>query len=97
MPARYRLSRTAEADLFAIHVSGVRDFGSRQADDYLAELFSVFELIAESPEMARLRTELRRPVRVHPHRSHMITYVEDADGVLILRVLPARYDWQNDL
>lgn len=47
--------------------------------------------------MARLRTEFSPPARLHVYQSHVVTSVEDGDGILILRVLSGRQDWQQIL
>ena len=45
--------------------------------------------------MARERPELVPPARVHPCGPHIILYVVDAAGVLIVRVRHAREDWME--
>jgi len=51
------------------------------------------DLLAANPLMGRLRTELRRPVRLHRFRSHVIVYLDENTGILVLRVLHGRQDW----
>ena len=45
----------------------------------------------------RERPELSPPVRVHFHKAHVIAYLVQSDGILIVRVLDARQDWVTDL
>ncbi|MFN3364093.1 MAG: type II toxin-antitoxin system RelE/ParE family toxin [Allorhizobium sp.] len=48
--------------------------------------------------MARQRTELSPPVRVQRYRAHLVIYLtEDGGGVLIVRVRHGREDWQEDI
>ena len=78
----------------AIYAQGARGFGLVQADRYHDALFDQFDLLAAFPRMARERTELDPPVRVHPFRAHLILYrVEPDDSILILRVRHGREDW----
>ncbi|MFC3580435.1 type II toxin-antitoxin system RelE/ParE family toxin [Sphingomonas hylomeconis] len=94
--AGYRLSTAAADDLVAIFLEGVSEFGLAQADRYHAGLEKVFAFLGEYPRAARLRLEIRPPVRAYPHKAHLIVYELDADdGVLILRVRHAREDWQH--
>ncbi len=90
----YRLSDAAAADLVSIYLDGIDRFGARQADAYHDQLSVVFELIATQPHMARERAEITPPVRIHPHGAHLIVYlIEGGGGILVLRVRHARENW----
>ncbi|MFT3967865.1 MAG: type II toxin-antitoxin system RelE/ParE family toxin, partial [Sphingobium sp.] len=83
----YRLSREADEDIVRIYVEGARLFGCAQAESYHQELKSLFELLAANPRMARERSEIVPPVRIHPYKAHLIVYVVDAsDDILIIRI-----------
>ncbi len=45
----------------------------------------------------RLRHELNPTVRVHFHKAHVIAYLVQSGGILIVRVLDARQDWVESL
>ena len=93
----YRLSAKAEADLIQIYLSGVEDFGVAQAEDYQNRLDQAIELIGHSPEIARLRSEITPPVRIHPVKSHIIVYlIDDNRMVRVLRVRHGRENWPED-
>lgn len=92
----YRLSRKAEDDIIQIFVDGAADFGLARAERYHAGLERSLSFLAEHPRAARERTEINPPVRVHPYGSHVIVYVLDAVGVLILRVRHGREDWAGN-
>lgn len=93
----YRLTRRAAADVIAIHCHGAARFGTAQADAYHDRLERAFALLAIHPYLARERTELVPPVRVHPVGAHVIVYRVEADGaVLIVRVRHGHEDWQSD-
>lgn len=69
-------------------------FGLAQAERYHARLQRAFDLLAANPTMARERSELSPPVRIHPCGSHIILYIVVADSdVLIVRVRHGREDW----
>jgi toxin ParE1/3/4 len=93
----YRLTREAEADIIEIAEIGIRNWGVRQARTYHDGLFELFALIASTPEMARQRNELTPPVRVQRYRAHLVLYLIEDDGVLVVRVRHSRGDWQSDL
>lgn len=93
----YRLTAKAEDDVISVFLQGVMLFGERQAEAYHHELTRLFALIAENPSMARERRELDPPMRVHPHKAHLVIYrVEDDGDVLIVRLRHAGEDWDAD-
>ncbi|MFN4951452.1 MAG: type II toxin-antitoxin system RelE/ParE family toxin [Flavobacteriales bacterium] len=47
--ANYKLSNVAKEDLIRIHHYGAKQFGIKQADEYVEAFFIHFELIAENP------------------------------------------------
>ena len=93
----YRTTRRADQDIVDIYLWGCREFGQPQAERYHAGLAATLDLIADNPHIARERTEFRPPVRLHPYQAHMIVYLLDDMGVLIVRVLHGRQDWESCL
>ncbi|MFO1105975.1 MAG: type II toxin-antitoxin system RelE/ParE family toxin [Amaricoccus sp.] len=90
---RYRLSRAAASDLRALYAEGIERFGPPHADRYLDRLENSLDLLALNPGMARERAELSPPARIHPVGSHIIVYVAQVDGILVVRIRHAREDW----
>lgn len=93
----YRVTRQADQDIVAIYSWSVRNFGQSQAERYYIDLCLAFDLIAANPLLSRERPEIDPPVRLYSCRSHLIVYRIDQDGVLILRVLHGRQDWERVL
>ena len=93
----YRTTRKADQDIIDIYVQGCREFGQTQAERYHAGLAAIFDLIADNPRIARERLEFNPVVRLHPYQSHMIVYLLDDAGVLIVRVLHGRQEWEQHL
>lgn len=93
----FRTTRRAEQDITDLYVQGASQFGSAQAERYHAGLLALFDLLADNPLIARLRTEFSPPVRMHGYQAHMVVYVEDEQGILIVRVLHGRQDWEQVL
>lgn len=86
---KLRLSRQAKADIGRIYLESARAFGIHQADSYQSGLRESLGIIGAHPELARERSNFTRPVRVHPYEAHVIVYLLDDKGVLILRILHA--------
>jgi toxin ParE1/3/4 len=94
----FRFTRKAEEDVIGLYIEGARMFGPAQADRYHLELQNVFDLIGRTPMIARECREITPPVRVHPHKAHLIVHVVDGDGAaLIVRVRHRREDWERDV
>jgi toxin ParE1/3/4 len=90
-----RLTQAAEEDVIRIFHEGAELFGETQAERYHRGLAKVFDLLAENPELARERTELTPPMRIHPHGSHLIVYRAEPGAILIVRIRHGREDWQS--
>ena len=94
---RHRVAPRAARDLQDIWWHGFEQHGMAVADDYAARLDQAFTLLADHPELARLRTEVDPPIRAWPCRSHLIVYDVGPDGAItILRVRHHREDWLSD-
>jgi toxin ParE1/3/4 len=93
----YRTTRQADQDIIDLYVRGALDFGAAQAERYYQGLIATFGLLAKNPRIARERTEFNPPVRAHPYQSHLIVYVLQDDGIVIVRVLHGRQEWERYL
>lgn len=90
-----RLRPKAEADLDEIWAWTVARWSETQAIAYLEGMEAGFRLLAEYPEIARLRQELSPPVRLYRYRRHVIVFRAGDAGLEILRVLHSRANWQS--
>lgn len=93
----YRTTRQADEDIIDIYVWGSRRFGEEQAERYHAGLSATLDLTADNPLITRKRDEFDPPVRLHPYQSHLIIYLVDEAGVLIVRVQHGRQHWKRHL
>jgi toxin ParE1/3/4 len=93
--SRWTLRTAAEIDLSDIWHYSADTWGIAQADRYSDTLFAVFDLLAEFPEMARERSELSPPVRIHPSGKHLVIYLWAGNGIEIIRVLHAHQNLQD--
>lgn len=91
----YRTTEAADRDIAGLYADGEAQFGTRQAERYQDGLFDLFDLIADNPRLARERPEFTPPIRLHPYGAHLVIYTLDDIGVLIVRVLPGRADWER--
>jgi toxin ParE1/3/4 len=88
----------AEEDLIQIFISGAELFGVEQAQKYHQKLFEIFSLLADNPQAAHLRPEIKPPIRAHPVGSHIVIYdLRDDGDIFILRIRHAREDWLGNM
>lgn len=93
----FYLTREAEQDVISIYLYSAETFGPVQAEAYHEKLAATFRRLAEQPRIARLRTEIDPPVRVHACGAHIIIYgIQPDDSVLIVRVRHGSEDWMAD-
>ena len=90
--ATYLLALAAYADLEDIDRYTLDTWGSVQRDHYISTLFHQFEVIASSPDMGRLRPELKEGVRSLPVLEHVVFYEQFENNCYVLRILHHRRD-----
>lgn len=95
----YRIHKTeqAEHDLVNIWSYTYKNWGDKQADNYLDGLADAISVIADNPLMYRLREEFIRPVRMRPHAHHLIIYEVLPEAITIVRVLHESMDIEIQL
>ncbi|MCF7971170.1 MAG: type II toxin-antitoxin system RelE/ParE family toxin [Methylococcaceae bacterium] len=93
----YVFSKEAENDLIEIYRYGFLEHGVRKAEIYQQSLKAKCEFLSCNPKLNREREEFTPPVRIHPHKEHLIIYLIEEDYILILRVLYKKMDIPNHL
>ena len=88
--ASFRFSHRAESDLTAIVGFTLRTWGEAQAIEYVGQLETCFQALADNPGLGRVCEEVRPSLRGFEHGRHVIFYRSRADGILISRILHDR-------
>jgi toxin ParE1/3/4 len=81
-----RYSRRAEDDFYEIAIYTVEQWGTAQADRYMAELEAFCELLADFPGIGRECDEIAPQLRRMEHESHVVFFFSKDDGILVSRV-----------
>lgn len=92
MMAAYRLSTKAVVDLDGIYEYTVLNFGLPQARNYLDGLHDRFEILAQQPRRGRRAERIAPDLRRYEYRFHVVFYVPEDKGVMIVRVLHESMD-----
>ena len=86
MPASYRLTEAARADLAAIAEYSRETWGATQATAFVSLISARMAWLAEMPGVGRPRPELRPGTRCFPESDYLIYYRAGEDGIVVLRV-----------
>lgn len=81
------ISLEAEADIDRIAAYTTNAWGGRQTDRYLDQLESFFQILAQNPSIGRPCDSIQAELRRFEVGKHVVFYVIEPDGVLIVRVL----------
>ena len=79
-------------DIDGIHEYTIASFGLTQAQRYLNGMHARFEDLAHQPMPGRVAGQLASNLRRYEYRSHVVFYVAEQEGVLIVRVLHQSMD-----
>lgn len=87
----------ANEDLINIWIFTYENWGADQADLYLDRMEEKIFSLAENPKKYRLRQQFTPAVRICPHESHIIIYIDDSDSIDIIRVLHDSMDTEQHI
>jgi len=89
----------AEEGLIDIWIYGYETWGVAQADTYADSIEDTLNALARMPKKYPMRTNLRPPVRICHHISHLIIYTiaEDESAITVIRVLHKSMDIEQHL
>ena len=88
--AQVRISVEAEADIDQIAAHTTNTWGWRQTNQYLAKLEDGFDLLAQNPSIGRSCDSIRAGIRRFEIGRHVVFYLPESGGVLVVRVLHQR-------
>lgn len=90
-------TKLADADLIDLFVYGAQQFSESKAEAYFRDIGKAQQFLAENPFVGHERAEFEPPVRIHPHKRHLIIYTIETDYIQIVRVLHHRMDVKSHL
>lgn len=85
--AHVRVSVEAEDDLDQTAAYTCATWGWRQTEKYLSKLEDCFDLLAGSPSIGRPCDSIRAGLRRFEIGRHVVFYLPEPQGVLVVRVL----------
>ncbi len=86
----FRLTPNAQSDLIEIRQFTIKQWGSAQSLKYLSELRQTIHLLAETPTLGKLKSDVGADVFSFPHASHVIYYVLHEQQLVVFGVLHKR-------
>lgn len=88
----YRLTPAAQRDLSSIWDFAQERWDVWQVEIYVNEIRAAIERTADDPQRGRACDEIREGYRRYSTGSHLLFYVESAQGVDVVRILHQRMD-----
>ena len=95
--AQYKLTPEAKADLEEIAFTSERQFGQAQRLKYIRGLQEKVQQLAARPNIGRNQDKYFEGLKSGHYLSHILYYVEQSEGIVIVRILHKRMDAQNHL
>ena len=91
-----RFSSEAENDLALIADYTIRNWGTNQANEYLARMEDGLIVLARNPAIGRACDALQPGMHRFELGKHVVFYICELDGILVVRILhqsmvPERY------
>ena len=90
---QYQLTRKADRDIESHYEYGIRNFGLDKAQSYILDMYERFVNLAANPVLGRSAEELSKNLRRLEYGSHVIFYLPEDNGALIVRVLRKEMDF----
>lgn len=88
----YSLSNKASEDIDSILDYSIINFGVNVATDYSNSLEKCFETLGKNPKLGIKVEHIRPDYLYFGHRSHLIFYKNNAENILIVRILHKSMD-----
>lgn len=85
--AEYRLTPQARADMEAVWLYSLSEWGTKQAERYIDDLAEAFRFLTQSPKAGVMCENIRQGYRRYPVIRHVIYYRETAYGIEVIRIL----------
>ena len=95
--ADYKLSSKAEFDLTVMYEFGISKFGLSQAQKYFLSMHETFEVLSKNNDLGRDASEYIMELKRFTYKSHTIFFQISTEGILIIRVLSQRMDYEFNL
>jgi toxin ParE1/3/4 len=83
---RYKISQLAEQDLEDIWVY-IASNNQITADKQIAQILNRLPMLAQFPDMGKVRDDLGNQLRSFPIKPYIVFYIRLDDGIEIVRIL----------
>lgn len=87
---KIRISAAAESDIDEIVAYTTAEWGWRQAHRYLTKLEECLDALAKNPSIGRSCDPIRAGLRRFEVGRHVVFYLQEQGGILVVRLLHER-------
>ncbi len=89
---KYKLSLQAEKDFLTIFLTGLEQWGEKQAEKHTNDLHECFNMLSEYPDMGMIREELKEKPKNFVKGEHIIFYRKVNDELIEIATTPKHGD-----
>ena len=93
----FKLRPAADQDLEDIYNYSVSEWGEDRADRYIRDLETTFQKLDSGELHARKADEINPGLKAYRVASHVVFFRPESYGILIIRVLHRRMDYEQNL
>ena len=93
----FQLTPDAKASMMQIARYTQQTWGVKQRNSYMQLIDACFHALAASPRQGKSRPEIHHAIRSHPVGKHVVFYMIQMNGIVIVNVLHERMDPDRNL
>ncbi len=94
---KFHVRKTADKDLNKIFIYSVENFGIKRAEQYIDDIVTTFQNLAENYEQGRDCSYIKPNLYAWDIVSHVIFYKPTKDGISIYRILHSSMDYKKHI
>lgn len=86
---KYKITHSAAGDIDGIKQHTIEQWGENKADEYIADIATAIEMLADNPLIGLHKKEIRKSVKIYgfPHDRHVVYYTIKRHYIVVIGVL----------
>ncbi|WP_031425758.1 type II toxin-antitoxin system RelE/ParE family toxin [Flavimarina sp. Hel_I_48] len=93
--SKFHFTEAADKDILEIAKYGIETWGIEQSRKYKTGFYNCFQFLADNPDIGRDASILAPHLKRYSYKAHAIFFKPTAEGILIIRVLGQKMDFEK--